>query len=147
MLAGLAANQIFYAGATLPDFKVEIVGLVIVMVFVVLGPLLVFMPGLAAAKRAGLHDMGQFSQGYANEFAAKWLVIPAPSESALGSADIQSMADLANSFEIVEGMRLAPFKLETVFQLAVATLLPLVPLGLTMISVDEFINRMVEAVF
>ena len=33
VLAGLMANRIFYAGATLPQFKVELIGLVAVLVF------------------------------------------------------------------------------------------------------------------
>jgi hypothetical protein len=36
----MIANRIFYAGATLPQFKVELIGLVAFMVFAVLGPLL-----------------------------------------------------------------------------------------------------------
>lgn len=43
------ANRIFYAGAKLPDFQVELIGLVAVMVFAVLGPLLVFSPKLDCA--------------------------------------------------------------------------------------------------
>jgi hypothetical protein len=35
---------------------------------------------------------------------------------------------LGNSFEVVRGMRMVPFTLQTVVQLAVATLLPVVPL-------------------
>ena len=58
VLAGMMANRIFYAGATLPQFKVELIGLVAVLVFVVLGPLLVFSPQLEAAKRAGLREHG-----------------------------------------------------------------------------------------
>ena len=42
LLAGMMANRIFYAGATLPEFKVELIGLVAVMLFAVLGPMLVF---------------------------------------------------------------------------------------------------------
>jgi len=44
-------------------------------------------------------------------------------EPLVGSGDIQSLADLGNSFEIVRGMRLVPFDRNTVAQLAVVTLL------------------------
>jgi hypothetical protein len=37
LLAGLIANRIFYLGAALPDFKIEIAVLVVFLVFVVLG--------------------------------------------------------------------------------------------------------------
>ena len=127
MLGGMIANRIFYAGATLPEFKVEIIGLVALMVFAVLGPMLVFSPKLAAAKRAGLREYGTLAQRYVREFDGKWLRGGAPADEPLiGTADIQSLADLGNSFEVVRGMRWVPFTGQTVLQLAVATLLPVV---------------------
>ena len=60
MLAGMMASQIFFAGATLPEFKLELIGTVALMVFTILGPLLVFGPQLEAAKRAGLRDTARW---------------------------------------------------------------------------------------
>ena len=135
LLAGMIANRIFYAGATLPEFKVELIGLVAVMLFAVLGPLLVFSLQLAAAKRTGLREHGILAQRYVQEYDRKWLRGGAPPDEPLvGSADIQSLADLGNSFEVVKEMRWAPFTLATVFQLGVTTLVPVLPLMLTMIS-------------
>src|SRR6184192_2499881 len=51
LLAGQLANRIFFLGATLPEYKVEIAVTVGVLICVVLGPLLVFAPQLAQAKR------------------------------------------------------------------------------------------------
>jgi hypothetical protein len=105
VLAGLMANRIFYAGARLPEFKVELIGLVAVLVLGILGPLLVFSPRLAAAKRKGLREYGGLAQRYVREYDQKWLRGGAPpDEQLLGSADIQSLADLGNSFEVVQGM-------------------------------------------
>ena len=79
-LAGMMASRIFYAGATLLEFKVELIGTVAVMVFAILGPMLVFMPKLAAAKRAGLREFGTLAQSYVREFDHKWLRGGAPAE-------------------------------------------------------------------
>ncbi len=118
------------------------------MVFAVLGPLLVFSPQLAAAKRAGLREYGTLAQRYVREFDQKWLRGGAPADEPLiGSADIQSLADLGNSFEVVKGMRLVPFTLRTVLQLAVVTLLPVAPLLLTMFSLEELLERLLKVVF
>ena len=125
VLAGMIASRIFYAGAKLPQFKVEIIGLVAVMVFAVLGPLLVFGPQLEAAKRAGLREHGTLAQRYAREFDHKWLRGgAAPDEPLLGSADIQSLSDLDHTFEVVKGMRWAPFTLQTVLATGSHTLVP-----------------------
>jgi len=138
LLAGMMSNRIFYAGAKLPEFKLELIGLVSAMLFVILGPLLVFSPRLAATKRAGLRDYGTLAQRYVREFDRKWLRGGAPADEPLiGSADIQSLADLGNSFQVVKGMRWAPFTLQTVLQLVATTLAPVVPLALTMIPLED----------
>src|SRR6266513_863189 len=58
----------------------------------------------------------------------------------VGSADIQSLADMANSFEVVRGMRVVPITWNTLVQLVVTTLLPVAPLLLTMISFEELLS-------
>jgi hypothetical protein len=125
LLAGLIANRIFYLGAALLEFKLEIAVLVIFLLCVVLGPLFVFAPQLAQAKRTGNREYGTLAQRYVREFDAKWLRGGAPAdESLVGSGDIQSLADLGNSFEVVRTMRLAPVTKEAILQLAAATLAP-----------------------
>ena len=148
ILAGMMANRIFYTGAKLPEFKIELVGVVAAMLLAVLGPLLVFAPKLAAAKRDALREYGTLAQRYAREFDAKWLRggVP-PGEPLIGTPDIQSLADLGNSLEVVKGMRIAPFGMQTVVQLAATTLLPVVPLLLTMMPLDELMKRLLKLVF
>jgi hypothetical protein len=147
VLSGMIAARIFYAGAQLPEFKVDLIGLVAVMVFAVLAPLLVFSPRLEAVKRAGLREYGTLAQRYVREYDQKWLRDAPPNEPFVGSADIQSLADLGNSFDVVKEMRWAPFTLPTVLHLAIITLLPVLPLMLTMIPLEELLDRLLRVVF
>ena len=148
LLAGLIADRIFFDGAKLQQFTVEIIGGVGALVFLVLCPLMVFAGQLSRAKRAGLGEYGVLAQRYTREFDAKWIRGERdPAEPLVGSADIQSLADLGNSFEVIKTMRFAPFSKETVFQLGIITLVPLVPLLLTMISLEELLKRLLSAVF
>ena len=148
LLAGVMANKIFYAGAKLTNFKLELLAMVIMMLFFVLGPLLVFIPRLVRTKRVGLAEYGGLAQRYVREFDQKWLRGGAPAEEPLvGSADIQSLADLGNSFEIVKGMKPVPFGKETLLQLAVISLAPVAPLVLTMIPLGELLDRFLHVVF
>jgi hypothetical protein len=148
LLAGLIANRIFFLGAALPEFKIEIAVLVVFLMCVVLGPLLVFAPQLAQAKRTGNRKYGTLAERYVREFDAKWLRGGVPADEPLvGNGDIQSLADLANSFEVVRTMRVAPVTKEAVLQLAVATLAPVVPLALTMISLEELVKTLFGILF
>jgi len=143
LLAGLIANRIFYAGAGLLDFKAELAVVLVLLLCLVFGPLLLFAGRLAEAKRAGLREYGTLAERYVREFDGKWLRGGAPADEALvGSGDIQSLADLGNSFEVVRTMRMAPVTRDAVLQLALATLVPVVPLALTMMSLEDLVKKM-----
>jgi len=141
VLAGPLADRIFYSGARLPDFKMQIAAVVILLVFFFVGPLLVFTPRIALAKRTGLLEYGALAQRYVREFDVKWLRGGAPADEPLvGSGDIQSLADLANSFEVVRTMRMAPVAMQDVLLLAIAALLPIAPLLLTVMPLEELLR-------
>lgn len=147
MLAGVVASRVLYRGESLLSFKLQMGGFVVVFVLAILGPLLMFTPKMAAAKRKGLADYGQVAQDYVDRFEEKWVLNTPPSEEVLGSGDIQSLADLNNSYDIVRGMRAVPFGLDDISRLAAATAAPLVPLLLTIFSLEELIMRLVKIVF
>jgi len=62
LLAGNIANRIFYLGAALPQFKIEIAVLVVFVLCMVLGPLLLFAPQLDEAKRKGKREYGTLAE-------------------------------------------------------------------------------------
>jgi hypothetical protein len=148
LLAGNLANRIFYLGAALPDFKLEIVVVVGFLLCMVLGPLLVFSPQLAQAKRRGNREYGALAARYVREFDAKWLRGGARAdERLLGSGDVQSLADLANSFEVVRTMQIAPITRDAVFRLVAAALAPVAPLLLTMMPLEELLRKLFGILF
>jgi hypothetical protein len=148
LLAGLLGDRIYYLGAKLPDFMLEILLLVIFLMCVVLGPLLVFAPQLAQAKRMGIREYGALAERYVREFDAKWLRGGAPADEPLtGSGDIQSLADMGNSFEVVRTMRIAPFAKETIVLLVAATVAPIAPLLLTMMPMEELLKKLFGILF
>jgi hypothetical protein len=65
-------------------------------------------------------------------------------EPLLGSADIQSLADLDNSYSIVREMRLAPFGRDTIIRFILVITIPLAPLALTMFSLEELLKRLLS---
>src|SRR5262249_20929138 len=145
LLAGLIAGRIFFDGAALPDFKAEIAIVVAFLLLILRGPLLLFTSHLATTRRVGLREYGALAQRYVREFDDKWLRGGASAgEPLVGSADIQSLADLGNSYELVRSMRVAPITRDAIIQLAVITLLPVAPLLLTMISLEELVKRLLQ---
>jgi hypothetical protein len=148
MLAAQVANRIFFVASPLTDFKIEIAVVAVFLLCIVFGPLLTFSPQLARAKRTGLLEYGTFAERYVREFDVKWLRGAAPSnEPLVGSADIQSLADLGNSFDVVRSMRVAPVTRDAVLQLAAAFLAPMVPLLLTVMPLEALLKKLFGLLF
>lgn len=147
LVAGFIANRILHEGAVLPNYKFELVGVSVLLLAIVLGPLCVFIPKLNATRLAGLRTYGRLASDYVVGFAEKWTRgAMAEGEPFLGSADIQSLADLSKSFAIVSEMKLVPFGKDTFIRFLVVIALPLAPLALTMFSLEELVKRLINVV-
>lgn len=147
-LAGYAASVIFYADGTLAGFKLEIVVLVVLMMILVIGPLTVFAPKVLAAKRRGLREYGRFAADYSRNFDRRWMCgADGTGEEALGSADIQSLADLDGAVSIIRSMTAFPVGRDQILQLIVATIIPFAPLLLTAIPLEQLLDRIIGVIF
>jgi hypothetical protein len=143
VVAGFIANRILHEGAALPDYKFELLAMAVFLLLVVLGPLCVFIPKLNHARLTGLRTYGRLASDYVVDFAGKWACSGmSGGEPLLGSADIQSLADLGNSFAVVSEIKLVPFRKGTIVRFLVAIALPLAPLALTMFSPEELLQRL-----
>ena len=147
LTAGLIAGRVFYQGQNLPSFRITIAAVVAFFVLVILGPLTMFTPHLSRAKRNGLAAYGTLATTYADDFDQKWVRGGAKGEAILGTADIQSLADLGNSYAVVREMQPVPFTLSDAGQLAAAVALPLLPLLLTVMPLEELVTRLIKIFF
>lgn len=111
-----------------------------------LGPLCVFASKLYACRMKGISDYMTFAARYVDDFDKKWLRSDAgAAESPLGTADLQSLADLSNSVKVVQTMRCVPGSLRMVSSLAAAALLPLLPLLLFEYPMAELAEKLLKA--
>jgi len=145
LLAGQIANRIFYAGAKLVEFKMEILLFVLFLLLQALAPLVFFAPALAACQRRGNREYGVLASRYTADFHRKWISDNGGSEEILGSGDIQSLADLSNSFAVIRSMSIIPFTKTTVLRLAIIAIIPILPLTLTVIPLDQMIDQLLKA--
>ena len=115
-----------------------------------LGPMLVFYPALYQARRTAIRTYGALVTRYNRGFQDKWLDNPEQAdEPLLGSADIQSLADMGNSYRFVDDMRPVPFGKNLVIRLALATALPGLPLLLLLLvmPLSEIVDALVKVAF
>jgi hypothetical protein len=112
----------------------------------------VFVPiaGLSRRLRQVHHDAvaryGLLVERYVARFDHLWLGANAPcDEASLRDLDAQNMADLGVLFERIQGMRFIPIAPMVLHDVAIAIVVPLVPLLLAAMSPNEIVKKLVEA--
>jgi hypothetical protein len=136
------AQDIASGGMTLDAIYRGVAFVLLLDAMLFLGPLLIFSRKLRNCKVKGLSDFSALAERYVNDFETKWLgADPAPGEPLLGTADIQSLADLSNSVSIVRDMRLVPVSPNILMYLTVAALLPLLPLVLFKYPIADLLAK------
>jgi hypothetical protein len=147
LLSGQIASGIFYDGESLFASDVAILSYVFLSVVVALAPLFFFTPQLIHAKRRGLARYGNFASGFVTDFEEKWLKSEVNDVPMLASEDVQSLADLGNSFAIVREMRAVPISPHDIFLLFVITIAPFLPLLLTIMPLEQLVIHALKIVF
>jgi hypothetical protein len=144
---GVLANDIVYDKIPLQSFVPAFGTYAVVILVIFAGPLVMFSGVLRRLKRHGLHQYGTLATAYTSSFHKKWVEGKNPDhEALLGTADIQSLADLGNSFGIVEKMKPIPIDLVDLLHLVVASLLPMVPLLLTVMPLEDLLKLLLKVV-
>jgi hypothetical protein len=147
VLSAAAAFLIVFEEAPIETFQIHFITVLIAAEVLFLGPLILFSPALIRARQAWLREYSLLVLRYNRAFHEKWIEGQvADGEPLLGSGDIQSLADLGNSFEFIRGMKVVPFSVRVILQLAVVTILPALPLVLLVMPVEKILDLMAKAV-
>jgi hypothetical protein len=140
------AEEISLGSMTFEAIYPSLVLTLLVDAVLFVGPLFLFSPSLWACKIKGLGDYGTLASRYVDSFDIKWLRTDDPGEPLLGTPDLQSLADLTNSVNVVRNMRLAPVSGKLWAQILIAALLPMLPLLLLKYPIaalaEKFITRL-----
>jgi hypothetical protein len=145
--ASLIGRRVFLEGATLHEYQWLMAGFVGLLLILFYAPLLLFTPQLVKTKRKGLFEYGALAERYTSDFDTKWITKRGEGVGALlGTSDIQSLSDLANSFSVVEGMRSVIFNRQDVVYLVILSALPFLPLLFFVYGIDVLLKNVVKII-
>ncbi len=148
VVASIYAERMMFSGLRLEALTRPLVTLVVANLALFLAPLFFFGPQLLEVKRRGQREYGVLATAYVRGFDAKWLRTGTPAgEPLLGNPDIQSLNDLAGSFDVIRRMRVVPFGLGLVLILVAATLAPMVPLLFLAFPMDTLLELAARLIF
>jgi len=147
VLASRVATEVLHLGVPLKTFQLPLLSFVVLVLVAGMLPLPIFVRSLALTKRRGLMEYGTLATRYVQDFEHKWIRGGAPADEALlGTGDIQSLADIGGSFERLASMKVTPLDRYTVIAFAVAAVVPLLPLALTVMPLEEIVKVLLRAV-
>jgi len=145
MFAGRMTNNMVFEAATLASFRFLVLGFIVLFVVLGLLPLLLLAPTLSKVRKAGLLEYGKLAQSYTESFDRKWVhYVEPPTEPLLGTGDVQSLADMGNSFALVDAMSIAPITRRLILQLAIQTALPLIPVIILGTPTPELVRAVMK---
>jgi hypothetical protein len=105
-----------------------------------LGPLVLFSRQLLRARLEGLYQYRKLALSYTRLFHRRWIEQGDETEL-LGTPDLQSLADLGNSYQIVDKMRIVPFGPRDALIVFAAVAVPVLPLVLMEVPLPKLLGR------
>ena len=142
ILCASIGEEILFKGASLHSYEMELALFFVVCLAVILGPLLAFTPILMRAKLENWGRYGSLASSYVQGFDEKWASQSDRSrEDLLGTADLQSLADLGNSYTVITEMRTILPNRTTVGIFAIAYAAPALPLLGSVISLRHILSE------
>ncbi len=147
VLAGRIANHV-WAGTSLGIYGTT-VGAAVIVVLVLFGaPLLAFTPRLMREWRDGVLLYGRLAGQAGFQFEDKWFrSAPKVDAGVLEMSDFSAAVDLAGYASNVYDMRVTPADFKSFVALAVATVIPLVPVILIAAPFDVLLKGMAGLLF
>jgi hypothetical protein len=143
ILCASIGEEILCNDASLGSYELELALFFLICLAVILGPLMVFTPILIRSKLKYWASYGPLASSYVQGFDEKWVLETGYSrQNLLGSPDIQSLADLRNSYAGISEMRTLLPNRTTVGILAIAYILPALPLLASVISLRRVLSEL-----
>jgi hypothetical protein len=143
IVAGFVANHVMHAGVQLAAYLYLIGGSIVCVLILFSGPLLTFSGKLFRARRRGIFAYGALATSEGKQFERKWLDRAGGiDESALEVPDFSATTDLYQVVSNVYDMGTIPLDLKDLVPLAIATLLPFVPVALMAVPLDVLLRQL-----
>jgi hypothetical protein len=139
-------NDILHHGANLMDFKIEAIVLVLIIALIALGPLLFFVPCLAALRRRGILEYGILGQIHSAQFDEKWIHHRAGHEAEfLQTPESSALANFGHIYEKIARLNPFPADRGTLYVLAAAVVIPALPVVLAQIPLAIVLKDLFKA--
>ncbi|MFZ0296113.1 MAG: hypothetical protein WAL52_21055 [Candidatus Sulfotelmatobacter sp.] len=143
--SAIACREVLFDQVPIQSYKIPIAALIAIMLLLFLGPLFMFAPLLLRTRRKALHEYSALACKLGRLYDRKWVKGNPVGESLLSTPDNTSLANYSRDYELVDRMRVFPFEPRTALALALAGLIPMVPLLATVMPMEAIFKLLLKA--
>ena len=120
----------------------EVIGYILVCIAFILIPLLFFSGKLLRVKNNGLHQLSVLAASLSSKFEREWINdSPVDDRIEESKSDPSLLFDYAGMYEQLQKLRVVPVALNDIAGLALALLIPFIPILFVHFSVGELLQR------
>ncbi len=146
VIAATWRYDIIHLGAHLKDFMLPAIALLVVVAFLAFGPLVFFVPRLAALRRQGILEYAILGQLHSTDFHEKWIRHRVGHESEfLQAPESSTLADYGQSYEKIEALNPFPADKEALVAVLLAVAIPAFPVIIAQIPVAIVLKDLLDA--
>ena len=137
-------HEMAVRAVTLKSFAPLLIAVLVLALVIGLGPFFFFTPLLARLRRRALYLYGVLAAQHSVLFEKRWFTREAPKDELLGASEISSLTDLATAYFVAESIRAIPFRRSTVVTLALTAAIPMIPVVLLEVPLQEIVSRLAK---
>ncbi|WP_315386191.1 hypothetical protein [uncultured Stenotrophomonas sp.] len=145
LVSGACVNQMLYMGTTLYDLRHLLAGYVVGATVLLMAPLLLLTPLLVRVRRHALYRFGALGNRAAATFEERWQAASdatAGPDSLVDTGDASAIADFGGVYQSIVAMSVVPITRWNLLSVAMAAVVPLMPLALLAFPFDELVAKL-----
>jgi len=146
VVSGAIASRMLFEGGRFQEFQWSYAALFVLFLIIFAGPMLIFTPKLLALQARGLEEYRTLATQFTQSFHRKWVELGDERQELLGTSDIEPLAGLETSYEIIKKMRFVPIDLGDFVAMIVPGLIPALPLLLTVVPPSVIVKTLLKLI-
>jgi hypothetical protein len=144
VLASQWGHEVEFHGVDIYSFKSALIGFVLIIMGIFVGPLLVFSGCLWRTKRQALREYSALVARQGRLFHRRWIEDKGSDDEKVDTSDISALAGLRNSFEVITHMRPVPIDRTLLITLAWSVILPILPVIALKLPIQDVLKRLAK---
>ena len=145
VISSVMINLFIHKAATFETLKLEILGYIILAVFLILFPMLFFTRKLVKTKYKGQLELSKAGTHLSKKYEEEWInPMGAEKRLAEGTVDPSIQVDYSGVYEMLQGLRIIPIHFSDIIIMVISLFIPFIPIFFIQFSIVELLQKIMN---